>query len=101
MVDKKDLIDVSARDPSPTDKEARALYVSQVAGIYKEILEPKLKQMITRAHDMLEEASNDREYDQAIKGTIYAFRELMRWGELMVSEQVDNQNNGADIKINP
>lgn len=85
------LIEMDLGDPSPVDREKRKLYVAQVAGLHKEILEPKLKQMISKAHSLAEEQTNDREIDLQIKGVIYAFREMMKWGESMVNEQVANQ----------
>lgn len=81
-------IDPRVGDPSPLDSEQRVLYVAQVAGLHKDILEPKLRQMISSLYQLLEEASNDREYDQAIKGAIYFAWELIGWGNRMVSEQV-------------
>lgn len=84
-------IDPFMGDIEPKDAETRKLYVAQVAGFHKDVLDPKLRKMIASTHVMLEEASNDRDTDQAIKGTLYAFRELIRWGSLMVNEHVSNQ----------
>lgn len=78
-------------DPSPIDKEKRMAYVAQIAGVYKDILEPKLKHMLSKLHTEMEDQSADGESDRTMKGVAYAFRELMRWGTLMVSEQVSNQ----------
>lgn len=75
-------------DPMPVDKEQYTLYVAQVAGLHTDILKPKLTQMISSLYAMLEEATNDREYDQAVKGAIYFAWELMRWGDLMVNRQI-------------
>ena len=84
-------IDPFMGDPSPVDTEQRKLYVAQVAGLHKDILEPKLRHMIAKSFTMLEESTNDREFDQAVKGTIYALREIIRWGESMLNEQLANQ----------
>jgi hypothetical protein len=86
------VIDVFMADPSPVDKESFKLYVAQVAGLHKEILEPKLKFMIAKALLMLEDSTNDREFDQAVKGSIYSLREMMRWGESMVNTQIAFQS---------
>lgn len=89
----RELIDIKLGDPAPLDKEQRALYVAKVAGLHKEIFEPKIKHMISNAHSLLEETDNPRDYDLMVKGGIYMLWELHRWGELMMSEQVANQNN--------
>lgn len=92
----KPVIDIIVGDPSPKDKKERALYVAAVAGLHRDILEPKLKQMIANTLRLLEEATNDREYDQALKGACYALRELIRWGDLMVNEQLALQAEGKE-----
>ena len=97
-VKKKDLIDVKMGDPAPIDSEQRKLYVSKIAGMHKEILEPKLKQMISSIHTVLEDETNPRDTDQALKGAVYAFWEIIRWGNMMVGEQIANQTNqGQDL----
>lgn len=85
------LVDITTADPSPTDTEQRKLYVAQVAGFFTEVLEPKLKQMIANTREAMDDVTNEREYDQAMKGASYALQELMRWGKAMVNEQVSNQ----------
>lgn len=82
----KEIIDPFMGDPSPIDSQSRKMYVAQVAGLHKDILEPKLKHMISNAHQMLEESSNDRDYDLSIKGVVYALREMIRWGNTMTNE---------------
>lgn len=84
-------IDVFDGDPIPLDSVKRREYVSQVAGLHTDILEPKLKHMISRSLLLLEDSTNDREFDLAVKGAIYFAREFIRWGNLMVSEQIQNQ----------
>jgi len=91
----KPLIDAKIGDPSPVDTEQRKLYVAQVAGLHKEILEPKLKKMISTAHSILENENNSRDADLALKGAIYSFWEIIRWGEKMVNEQLGNQALGV------
>ena len=85
-------------DPSPLDKIQRNLYVGQVAGLYKDILEPKLKHMISKLFVMLKEATNDRDYDQSLKGAIYFGEEMILWGNRMINEQLaiqTEQNNSS------
>lgn len=86
------LIDVFLGDTTPSDTEARKVYVSQVAAFFKDILEPKLKYMLSNLHNVLEERDSDRDFDLVLKGVAYAFRDLMRWGHAMINEHVDNQN---------
>lgn len=90
------MIDPFVGDPSPQDSKQYALYVAQVAGLYKDVLEPKLKHMIAHALHLLEESTNDRDYDQAVKGTVYALREMMRWGDSMVNKQVAIQTESTN-----
>jgi hypothetical protein len=92
------VVDVFMADPSPVDKENFKLYVAQVAGLYKEILEPKLKFMIAKALLMLEDSTNDREFDQAVKGSVYSLREMMRWGQSMVNTQIAMQTEDSKLQ---
>jgi len=86
------IIDPLIGDPSPKKQTERKQYVAEVAGVHKHILEPKFKQMISTAHSLLEDETNSREADQALKGATYVLWELVRWGDLMVSEQVSYQS---------
>lgn len=78
-------------DPTPKDRAERRMYVAKVAGLHKDVLEPKLKHMIQTAHILLEETGNPEKYDDTLKGAVYSFRELLRWGESMLNEQIANQ----------
>lgn len=91
----KPIFDFNIGDPIPGG-EARKGYVASVAGFYKDILEPKLKQMIAVSYTMLEETSNDRDFDLILKGVVYSFRDLMKWGETMHNEQVANQTGDVE-----
>ncbi len=97
-------VDPFLGDPTPIDLAKRKAYVAQVAALYNDILEPKIRQMISQAHSMLDDASNDREYDQAVKGCVYALKEMMRWGKSMVNEQLTYQTGDnpslPDIGVN-
>lgn len=92
-------IGLATGDPSPVDKEQRALYVARVAGFHKEILAPKLKSMISKAHDILADSDNTRENDLSVKGAIFAFWELLRWGEMMQGEFMSNTHPESEFNI--
>ncbi len=94
----KPLIEFSLGDPIPQDSEARKVYVAQVASFFKNILEEKLKFMLSSLHNMFEEQGSDRDFDLMLKGVAYSFRELMKWGNVMINEQVANQNTDIPEK---
>jgi hypothetical protein len=96
----KTLIDTNLGDPIPLGTEERKMYVAAVAGFFKEIFEKKLYHMISVSHNMLEETNSDRDYDLMLKGTIFAYRDLLKWGESMVNEQVANQNEDKPLENN-
>lgn len=85
------LIDSTIGDPTPTKSEERKMYVANVAGFFKGIMEKKLNHMISNLHNMLEERDSDRDFDLVLKGVAYAYRELIKWGNAMVNEQVSYQ----------
>lgn len=80
-------VDMSDPDKKERSKEERQNYVGKVAGLHKDVLEPKIKFMISNSYKALEDTSNDRDLDMAIKGMIYTFREIKSWGDRMVAEQ--------------
>lgn len=82
----REFIDIELRDPVPTDAEKRRLYVGAVAGLHNDILRPKLMLMISKIRELMDSSDNSRDYDQALKGGSYALFEIIRWGDLMVSE---------------
>lgn len=101
----KDYIDVEIGDPLPTDPTKRREYVSSVAGIHTLILRKKLLSMISTSRALLESQDNPRDYDQAVKGAIFGLWEIIRWGDLMVSEDIassrgDNPSNEEDKNKN-
>lgn len=99
-VAKYPIVDINVGDPSPTDKEDRKLYVAAVAGFHKNYLKPKINQMISTTNSILKDIQNERDLDLVLKGSIYAFEELNRWGDVMISEQVSIQigeNPASDI----
>lgn len=84
-------VPIDVGDPSPVEPEMRKEYVARVAGLHTDIFRPKLMQMISVAYKLLEDPDNPKLSDQALKGAIYAFREIIRWGDMMVNEQMANQ----------
>lgn len=86
------IIDFDVKDPAPSDTKTREKYVAEVAVFHTNILIPKLRQMISVCHQLMEGSENPREYDMTLKGTIYALRDILFWGDKMVNEQVANQN---------
>jgi len=91
-------IDPFIGDPEPKDTKVRTSYVSTVAGVYKDILAPKWKQMIANALFLLEDPSNSKEHDLMLKGAVYALRENLLWGEKMVNEHVALLSGGGESK---
>lgn len=85
------IIPMDTGDPIPEGGDQRKFYVAKVAGLHKDILKPKLKQMISKVHNLLEEESNDHNLDLILKGAVYSFREILIWGDSMVNEQIANQ----------
>jgi len=82
----REWVDTNIGDPIPDDPEKRRSYVGMVAGLHNEILRPKLQLMIANFRKLLDVAENPRDFDQALKGGSYALQELIRWGDLMCSE---------------
>lgn len=77
----KTLIDISIGDPVFKKSEDRIGYIAKVSGFFFDILDTKLKAMINTTYTIMEEKENHRDTDLILKGTIYAFRELLLWGE--------------------
>ncbi len=86
----KKLIDINIGDPEPKDAKERVEYVGEVARLHQTVLRPKMLHMIHNSHVLLESESNSALQDNALKGAVYAFRELIRWGDLLVSEHAAN-----------
>lgn len=91
-------IDIEIKDPIPEKMEARKSYVTEVAGFHKEYLHNKLMYMIHSIHLLIEGEENSIHQDRMLKGAIYGFRELDRWGDMMVSESIGNvkENIGTE-----
>jgi len=61
--------------------DERVGYMARVAGFFEDVLKDKLLTMIEKLHVLIEEDANTERQDMAIKGAIYAFRELYLWGD--------------------
>lgn len=85
------VIDVDIGDPTPDDPKGRREYIARVAAFHKDVLSPKLFQMISTFHKLLEEETNDRETDLYLKIGTFICRDLLKWGDAAISEQVGYQ----------
>lgn len=95
----KEIIDIEIGDPTPTDSEARKIYVATVAGFFKNIMEPKLKYMLSYLHNRFEEQDSERDFDLILKGAAYSYRELIKWGNTMINEQISNQTDISESDV--
>ena len=50
--------------------------------------------MIHKAHILFEDEGNGERQNDRLKGVVYAFREIDRWGDMMISETMANQGVG-------
>lgn len=89
------VIGVDIGDPAPSDAGGRREFIARVAAFHKDILSPKLFQMISATHRLLEEETNDRETDLYLKMLTYVCRDLIKWGNEAINEQLGYQTNDA------
>lgn len=93
------LISVGTGDPEPTSEKERAAWVREWAAFFPSFLEPKLMRLISEAREELDwsgmpDASHSglpsgmsrEHYDWMMRGTSNAFRLLIDYGKLMMSE---------------
>lgn len=88
----KYLIFPDVGDPSPIDEKERKKYVGKISVFYRDIFKDKIKQMISNCYKEMEDSRNGRDYDYAMKGAIYSFRELDRWFIKLSGEHLENNN---------
>lgn len=88
--------DIRIGDPTPQKASQRKTYVAEVAGFHKTTLKDKLMFMIHTIHLLQEDEKVSEKQNDLLKGAIYAFRELDRWGDMMISETMANQGSGED-----
>ena len=48
--------------------------------------------MLSVARDMLEEHENDWKLDATLKGVCFSYRDIMKWGDACINENLSNQN---------
>ena len=86
-------IDVFIGDVTPTNEAKRKNYVALVASLHKEILEPKMKELISNTLVMLSRDDSTREDDLALKGAVTAYKEIIYWGKKMTNEYINNNKD--------
>ena len=91
------LIDVDLSDPTPLKTEARRAYVAHVAGFFFDILEKKLKFMLSNVHTLMEDSENDERRKNQLVGAAYSLRELLFWGRNMTNEHISYLNKEAEL----
>lgn len=79
---------IDPMNPEPSKAQERREYVAKVAGLHREILAPKIKQMISRLHSDLENVDNETKHDFILKAAVYVLKELILWGNAMESEHM-------------
>ena len=82
------IIDIDIADPTPDIPEARKAYVANVAGFFFDVLEKKLKHMLSNVHTLMEDCENDDKRNHQLAGAAYSLREMLFWGKSMVNEHV-------------
>lgn len=95
-------IPIDLGDPSPTKPEEREEYVAKVAELHTSILKPKFEQMISTAHNIIEDPDVAEHTARITQGAIYAFREIINWGDSMERERIANiverSSSGGDTE---
>lgn len=91
------LIDIDIADPTPSDTDARKVYVSQVAGFFFDVLEKKIKHMLSNVHTLMEDCENDDKRNHQLAGAAYSLREFLFWGRTMVNEHMSYLTKQSEI----
>jgi len=95
-------------DPSPTDTEERKAYVARVGSFNKEILEPKLKQLISKMRHQFDSLTVPEEvagsltkeqYHYYIIGNIGALWTMIEWGWMMQNEHLSNGQGSKEENL--
>lgn len=99
-----EIISADFGDPSPSDTEERKAYVAKVTGFFADILEKKIKSMISATHNLLEEEGLDEKQHYKLLGAIYSLRDFLVWGDSMrnehISYQIPESDDIAEEEIN-
>lgn len=99
------VVEVEAKDPAPSQVDARKAYVARAAAYHVEVLRPKLLQLIADARAQFEQLNREtfglrpEEYDWILKGTLNGLWLLHGWGEDMVNEQVSYQQEEPSLTV--
>jgi len=91
------LIDIDIGDPTPSDTDSRKAYVAQVAGFYFDILEKKVKHMLSNVHTLMEDCENDDKRSHQLAGAAYSLREFLFWGRTMTNEHMSYLTKESEI----
>lgn len=91
---KRTVIDMSIGDPEPSEVVARREYVARVAAFHKDVLDKKIKAMISEVRAELEKIENTPKMDEILKGTCNALWLIYDWGEQCVNEMISVQVDG-------
>lgn len=93
-VAQRPFIDLNVGDPTPSDSEARKLYVATVAQFFREYFNQKIYVMISNVREQLEKidgithaGGRTSQMDNFLKGTINAFWLMHDWGINMTNEE--------------
>lgn len=92
-----EIISANVGDPTPTDDKARERYVAQVSVFFDDYLEKKLFQMIAQVRECEDQVFQEvpqgmdrTRYDDLLRGTSNAYRNLLDWGTEMKNEHTAN-----------
>ena len=84
-------IDIKKGDPEPSDPEARAAYVANVANFFTSYGTQKIDYLIANLARELISPLNKPEDDVRIKATINALSLILDWADTIVAEHMQNQ----------
>lgn len=101
--DRQFVIDAFVGSPEPSgeaEKSKRRDYMGRVAGFHADILAPKLREMISTTLRMFEDEDVVDSKQHLVKGALFAFREMMLWGDNCTTEHVSVSADEAANKPN-
>ncbi len=92
------VVDLNTGDPTPDKVDARREYVARVAAFHKDVMEQKIKSMVSLVREELSKAENSPQTDLFLKGTINALWLMYDWGEECVNEMLSYQTDSLDVE---
>lgn len=92
------VVDLNTGDPTPDKVDARREYVARVAAFHKDVMEQKIKSMISLVRDELDKVENTPATDLLLKGTSNALWLVYDWGEQCVNEMLSYQTDTLDVE---